>query len=30
LCSMKNLMMVSFCFCGFCKYDYKWYNIMFL
>lgn len=25
LCSMKNLMMVSFCFCGFCKYDFKWY-----
>jgi len=23
LCSMKNLMMVSFCFCGFCKY--KWF-----
>ena len=25
LCSMKNLMMVSFCFCGFCKYDFKLY-----
>ena len=26
LCSMKNLMMVSFCFCGFCKYNFKWYK----
>jgi hypothetical protein len=28
LCSMKNLMFVSFCFCGFCKYDSKLYIIL--